>query len=167
MHSIGSDICGCMSERQLKKYIKQHISQPQVETSRWSSQCQAAWCRLIWRATAAAAAVRDEAQNAAADLEALLNSTMRRKGKKKTKQEQWRSIFLRPAVCIYRIFHSLPKISTVSSKFSILCIEKGFVHIQWNRKLCLCPFTFKLKRVTAEIQGAVLGALQILIILRV
>lgn len=84
MHSIGSDICGCMSERKLKKYIKQHISQPQVETSRWSSQCQAAWCRLIWRA--AAAAVRDKAQNDAADLDAVLNTTMRRKRKEK-KQE--------------------------------------------------------------------------------
>lgn len=57
--STGSDIRGRMSERQPKKYIKQHISHPQVETGRWSSQWKAAWCQLIWRD---AAAVKAELQ---------------------------------------------------------------------------------------------------------
>ncbi len=77
LRSIGSDIRGCMTERQPKKYIKQHISHPQVETGRWSSQCQAAWCQLIW--WDAAAAVREELQKHTADLEAVWNSTMRNK----------------------------------------------------------------------------------------
>lgn len=104
LHSIGSDIRGCMSERRLKKYIKQHISHPQVETGRWSSQCQTAWCQLIWRA-AAVAAVWDEPQKDTTDLEAVWNSTMRSRRRKKTKK-QWRSILLRPVVRIYSMFHS-------------------------------------------------------------
>lgn len=111
LRSIGSDIRGCVSERQPKKYIKQHISHPQVETGRWSSQCQAAWCQLIWRDAAAVRA--GSAKRHTADLEAVWNSTMRNKIEIWGKKEQWRSVFLKPAILFYSSFHSVPGVSTL------------------------------------------------------
>lgn len=89
-HRIGSDIRGCMTERQPKKYIKQHISHPQVETCWWSSQCQAAWCRLIWQD----AALHEQSCRNTADLEAVWDSAM-------SKSAGWRSVFFRYVVTIF------------------------------------------------------------------
>lgn len=98
-----------MSERQFKKYMKQHISHLQVETDRWGSQCQTAWCQLNWQ-DAAAAVEREVLQKHTADPEAVWNSTIRGKIEifPKKEKEHWRSIFLRPVLLICIFFHLLP-----------------------------------------------------------
>lgn len=82
---------------------------PQVETGRWSSQRQAAWCQLIWRdAAAAAAAGRAELRKRVADLEEDWNSTTRSRIKisgEGNRTVEQSSILLRSVLLIYSTFN--------------------------------------------------------------
>lgn len=73
---------------------QQHISQAQVETSRCSSQCQAARCLLIWRVDAAAAAEGGKPWSGAADPEMVWNPKRREEEVVIHDDEVWGLLFI-------------------------------------------------------------------------